>query len=184
LRTWFAAHGRELTGEDIFRDEGYSGATLNRPGLDRLRGDAVRTGEVEQVLVIDYWHPLFVKHPMDNAPKTLCGARNRQGKPCQSSPIKGKRRCRLHGGATPKGRQHGPMKHGIYSKRLTKEEQALLPTIKVGSVDDEITMAWITLHRLIAMHEAIQAAPIDPKNSAGFYTAEIAVTTPDGKTST
>jgi len=52
LRAWFAAHGRALTGEDIFRDEGYSGATLNRPGLDRLR-DAVRAGEVERVLVTD-----------------------------------------------------------------------------------------------------------------------------------
>src|ERR687897_1987128 len=52
LRAWFAAHGRELTGEDVFRDEGYSGATLNRPGLDRLR-DAVRAGEVERVLVTD-----------------------------------------------------------------------------------------------------------------------------------
>ena len=27
--------GMELTGEGIFRDDGYSGATLNRPGLDR-----------------------------------------------------------------------------------------------------------------------------------------------------
>lgn len=52
LRAWFAAHGRELTSEDIFRDEGYSGATLNRPGLDRLR-DGVRAGEVERVLVTD-----------------------------------------------------------------------------------------------------------------------------------
>ena len=42
----------ELTSEGIFRDDGYSGATLNRPGLDRLR-DAVRAGEVEQVLVTD-----------------------------------------------------------------------------------------------------------------------------------
>src|SRR5215218_11059263 len=44
--------GEELTSEAIFRDDGYSGATLNRPGLDRLR-DAVRAGEVEQVLVTD-----------------------------------------------------------------------------------------------------------------------------------
>ena len=42
----------ELTGEGIFRDDGYSGATLNRPGLDRLR-DAARAGEVTQVLVTD-----------------------------------------------------------------------------------------------------------------------------------
>ncbi|MCW2239201.1 recombinase family protein [Azospirillum canadense] len=52
LRTHLCAHGEEFTSETIFRDDGYSGATLNRPGLDRLR-DAVRAGEVERVLVTD-----------------------------------------------------------------------------------------------------------------------------------
>jgi site-specific DNA recombinase len=46
------SQGVGLTSESIFRDDGYSGATLNRPGLDRLR-DAVRMGEVTQVLVTD-----------------------------------------------------------------------------------------------------------------------------------
>ena len=31
------AQGETLRPEDIFRDDGYSGATLNRPGLDHLR---------------------------------------------------------------------------------------------------------------------------------------------------
>ena len=52
LRAHLRGQGEELTSEAIFRDDGYSGATLNRPGLDRLR-DAVRAGEVEQVLVTD-----------------------------------------------------------------------------------------------------------------------------------
>src|SRR5687767_15773828 len=52
LRACFRSHGVELASEDIFRDDGHSGATLNRPGLDRLR-DAVRAGEVERVLVTD-----------------------------------------------------------------------------------------------------------------------------------
>jgi site-specific DNA recombinase len=52
LRTCFRARGAELTSEDVFRDDGYSGATLNRPGLDRLR-DAARAGEIERVLVTD-----------------------------------------------------------------------------------------------------------------------------------
>ena len=52
LRAHLGAHGVELAGGSIFRDDGYSGATLNRPGLDRLR-DAVRAGEVERVLVTD-----------------------------------------------------------------------------------------------------------------------------------
>ena len=47
-----ARKGRNWEAEAIFRDDGVSGATLNRPGLDRLR-DAVRAGSVERVLVTD-----------------------------------------------------------------------------------------------------------------------------------
>jgi hypothetical protein len=137
---------------------------------------------------ICYYHPVFVDIPMNDDPKAVCGARNRQGKPCQKSPVTGRTRCRLHGGATPKGvnakERNGNYRHGLYSKRLTEEEQALLPTIKVGSLDDEITIARIILHRLVEIHEEIQAAPMDPNNPAGFYTAEISITTPDGTTAT
>ena len=46
------ARGVELASEAIFRDDGSSGATLNRPGLDRPR-DAARAGEAARVLVTD-----------------------------------------------------------------------------------------------------------------------------------
>jgi len=52
LGTHLQAHSEELANAAIFRDDGYSGATLNRPGLDRLR-DAVRAGEIERLLVTD-----------------------------------------------------------------------------------------------------------------------------------
>src|SRR5918912_471800 len=52
LRAHLRGQGVELASEQVFRDDGYSGATLNRPGLDRLR-DAVRAGEVGRVLVTD-----------------------------------------------------------------------------------------------------------------------------------
>jgi site-specific DNA recombinase len=48
LRDHFREQGLELDAEAIFRDDGYSGASLNRPGLDRLR-EAVRAGEVTLV---------------------------------------------------------------------------------------------------------------------------------------
>ena len=44
------AEGWTLTPAHIFRDDGYSGASLARPGLDRLR-DAVKGREVDRVLV-------------------------------------------------------------------------------------------------------------------------------------
>src|SRR4051812_44051610 len=52
LRAHLRERGVELASGSVFRDDGYSGATLNRPGLDRLR-DAVRAGEVGRLLVTD-----------------------------------------------------------------------------------------------------------------------------------
>ena len=46
-----------------------------------------------------------------------CLARTRSGKECQSPAVKGKRRCRMHGGTNPgapKGNQNA-RKHGGYS---------------------------------------------------------------------
>ena len=56
LRVWAGAGGHELNGRHVFRDEGYSGARLDRPGLDALR-DAVRDDEVEVlgILAPDPW---------------------------------------------------------------------------------------------------------------------------------
>ena len=48
LRAWAEADGHELSDRHVFRDEGYCGARLDRPGLDALR-DAVRDGEFEVV---------------------------------------------------------------------------------------------------------------------------------------
>lgn len=44
------AQGWELNSEQIFRDDGSSGATLRRPGLDGLR-DLVAGGTLERILI-------------------------------------------------------------------------------------------------------------------------------------
>ena len=51
LRGWVRAEGHQLAEEHVFRDEGYSGARLDRPGLDALR-DVIRDGAVELVVVL------------------------------------------------------------------------------------------------------------------------------------
>src|SRR3712207_4630058 len=51
LRSWVAGNGHILDEGHIFRDEGYSGARLDRPGLDALR-DVVRDGAVELAAVL------------------------------------------------------------------------------------------------------------------------------------
>ncbi len=50
LQAVIASRGGHLGPDQIFRDEGYSGATLNRPGLDRLR-EQVAAAEIDQVLI-------------------------------------------------------------------------------------------------------------------------------------
>src|SRR5690349_5456713 len=51
LRTWAHSADHELSEDHVFRDEGYSGARLDRPGLDSLR-DAVRDREVDIIGVL------------------------------------------------------------------------------------------------------------------------------------
>jgi site-specific DNA recombinase len=51
LRAWAEANGHTIEPEHVFLDEGYSGARLDRPGLDRLR-DAIQDGDVRAVVVL------------------------------------------------------------------------------------------------------------------------------------
>src|SRR5215210_8104418 len=46
LQAWAVEGGHAIAAEHVFRDEGYSGSRLDRPGLDALR-DAVRDGAVQ-----------------------------------------------------------------------------------------------------------------------------------------
>jgi site-specific DNA recombinase len=50
IQTYARQQGWTLKDTQLFRDDGYSGASLNRPGLDRLR-DAVRCGEATHILM-------------------------------------------------------------------------------------------------------------------------------------
>jgi len=73
LRAYIQAQGWQLRDEHVFRDDGYSGASLNRPGLDRLR-DTVRAGEVDRVLVTEpsrltrnYVHQMVLLEELDRS---------------------------------------------------------------------------------------------------------------------
>jgi len=83
-------------------------------------------------------------NPMQIKEDNRCLARTRKGKStfCQARKVKGKKRCRMHGGTSdgaPKGNKNA-FKHGRYSKeviekrksatRLKREFMALLLQIK------------------------------------------------------
>jgi glucans biosynthesis protein len=56
--------------------------------------------------------------------KTMCGARDRDGSPCQNPPEPGKRRCWKHGGAPGSGAPFGnqnALKDGFHSAAAIEE---------------------------------------------------------------
>jgi site-specific DNA recombinase len=88
LRGAVAERGWELEEQHVYRDDGYSGASLGRPGLDRLRDraaladldlvlvtapDRLARNYVHQVLLIDElaghgWQVEFLDRPMSSDP--------------------------------------------------------------------------------------------------------------------
>jgi hypothetical protein len=82
-----------------------------------------------------------------------CGALTRGGTPCKRAPVEGKARCKLHGGLStgaPKGNGNA-VKHGFYSDALLPEERVLYERAEVGSLDDEIKLARVKLHRFVRL---------------------------------
>ena len=68
--------------------------------------------------------------PMHRSPR--CGARTRKGAPCQSPAVRGKLRCRMHGGKAT-GAPHGnrnAWKHGVYSRDALEERRQLRALIR------------------------------------------------------
>ena len=79
-------------------------------------------------------HPDF-RNPMRLQLVPRCHARTRSGNPCQSPVVKGKRRCRMHGGAkgsgAPKGERNGAYKHGQQTEAARAERGQLMGWIRL-----------------------------------------------------
>jgi hypothetical protein len=70
--------------------------------------------------------PMQKRSPMHLSPR--CGARTRGGSPCRSPAVKGKRRCRMHGGAAGSGGQAGnrnALKHGLRTAEVAGLRRAV-----------------------------------------------------------
>ncbi len=72
--------------------------------------------------------------PMLECPR--CGAKTRSGRPCSSPAVRGKKRCRMHGGAkgsgAPLGNQNA-LKHGLYTKEAIEQRRKLNRLLKTTS---------------------------------------------------
>ena len=71
--------------------------------------------------------------PMRASPR--CGARTRNGTPCQAPAVSGKNRCRMHGGASgsgaPVGNQNA-LKHGLYTAEARAFDAYIRRLLKTG----------------------------------------------------
>ncbi len=71
-----------------------------------------------------------------------CGARTRAGKPCQCPAIRGRSRCRIHGGRStgaPLGSMNGNYVDGYYTAQAVEERRwarSLLATFAKGNPND------------------------------------------------
>jgi hypothetical protein len=57
-----------------------------------------------------------------------CGAKNRAGEPCRCPAMRGRRRCRLHGGLSPgapRGQRNGNFKDGHWTTEAIEERRLL-----------------------------------------------------------
>ena len=65
----------------------------------------------------------------ENLPRAArCGARTRIGTPCQRYPVRGRKRCRLHGGLSPgapKGERNGNYRDGAWTAEAITERKWL-----------------------------------------------------------
>ena len=57
-------------------------------------------------------------------PRVFCGAKTRTGGKCKQPAMKNGR-CRLHGGKSLSGKQHGQYKHGRYTRAAIEERRQL-----------------------------------------------------------
>ena len=68
-------------------------------------------------------------HPRNFGPmlsSARCGAKTRNGEPCKSPAVRGKKRCRMHGGARGSGAPRGnknALKHGRYTSEAIEERR-------------------------------------------------------------
>ena len=64
---------------------------------------------------------------VNRAPR--CGAKTRAGHPCRQAAVKGRARCRMHGGAKgsggPRGDRNGNFKHGLWTRENVELRRAM-----------------------------------------------------------
>ncbi len=70
----------------------------------------------------------YATRPQDPMQPSACGARTRAGTPCRRPAVRGRKRCRLHGGLSPgapNGGKNGNFKTGEWTAEAIAERKWL-----------------------------------------------------------
>ena len=70
---------------------------------------------------------------MHGDPRSQCGAKTRAGTACQSPPVAGRKRCRLHGGLSPgapRGSRNGNFRRGDWTTEAIEERRWLRSLVR------------------------------------------------------
>lgn len=96
----------------------------------------------------------------------VCGAKTRSGKPCKAKPMRARNRCRIHGGATPVGRDASAYKDGRSSRYRA--------VLRLGDLEDN-DIALLDMRRPIQVTEEVlsKLAERMKDNDSPAYRAEV-----------
>ena len=68
-----------------------------------------------------------------------CGAKTRAGAPCRRAPVRGRKRCRLHGGLSPgapRGSRNGNYTNGEWTAEAIEERRWLRSLVRAYAVKE------------------------------------------------
>ena len=92
-----------------------------------------------------------------------CGAKTRSGEPCKNWAIRGRTRCKFHGGKSPRGKESKRYTHGAYSVEVTdrvKRLRQLASDILSGDASTVEAVATIA-SEMAARHGDLLSREID-----------------------
>jgi glucans biosynthesis protein len=78
----------------------------------------------------------MTREPLSLRLAPRCGAKTRQGTGCMKPSLRGKIRCRLHGGGAgsgaPCGARNGNYRHGLHTAEAIRERRAFRAMLTTG----------------------------------------------------
>jgi hypothetical protein len=89
--------------------------------------------------------------------RKLCGARTRAGTPCQRPTVRGRSRCRLHGGLSPgapRGSKNGNFKNGDWTADAVAERKWLRSLVRSSGGNGTSKMNELTASSASVTHQA------------------------------